>query len=62
MMAGCYQPTVADNKLAIFSKSWCPYCKQSKKLYVDSYQDEQPKIIEYVIVSYLWTADIANSS
>ncbi|KZS93383.1 putative GRX1-glutaredoxin [Sistotremastrum niveocremeum HHB9708] len=26
------ESTIADNKVAIFSKSWCPYCARAKKL------------------------------
>ncbi|EIN14345.1 glutaredoxin [Punctularia strigosozonata HHB-11173 SS5] len=40
------ESTIADNKIAIFSKSWCPYCKRAKELFRKEFPDEQPKIIE----------------
>ncbi|KAF8224875.1 glutaredoxin [Tricholoma matsutake] len=38
--------TIADNKVTIFSKSWCPYCKQTKDLFAREFQELEPKIVE----------------
>ncbi|KAF8640910.1 hypothetical protein AX17_000558 [Amanita inopinata Kibby_2008] len=38
--------TIADNKIVIFSKSWCPYCRNAKTLFATKYKDEAVKILE----------------
>jgi hypothetical protein len=38
----------------IFSKSWCPYCTKTKKLFKEKYPHAQVKVIEYVF----WSAAI----
>ncbi|KAG6818900.1 hypothetical protein H0H93_000469 [Arthromyces matolae] len=37
---------VADNKVAIFSKSWCPYCKKAKALFQDEFPDVETTVYE----------------
>ncbi|KAJ7198874.1 thioredoxin-like protein, partial [Mycena pura] len=40
------QATINDNKIAIFSKSWCPYCKRAKALFAAEFPDEKTAVIE----------------
>ncbi|KAJ7650792.1 glutaredoxin [Roridomyces roridus] len=40
------EQTIAENKIAIFSKSWCPYCKRTKALFASEFPDEAPVILE----------------
>ncbi|KAF9562288.1 glutaredoxin [Agrocybe pediades] len=40
------EDTIKENKIAIFSKSWCPYCKRVKKLFSEEYPDVTPKVHE----------------
>ena len=42
------QSSIADNKITIFSKSWCPYCKRAKTLLTSKFADTPTKILEYV--------------
>ena len=51
-----YQSAIADNKIAIFSKSSCPYCEETKTLFAANFQDKQPKVMEYVEALHLRTA------
>lgn len=39
---------IADNKIAVFSKSWCPYCGKAKKLLESEFPNVQKVIFEYV--------------
>ncbi|KAI0660517.1 glutaredoxin [Cubamyces menziesii] len=38
--------TIADNKIAIFSKSYCPYCRRAKALLTSKFPDVPTKILE----------------
>ncbi|RDX51987.1 glutaredoxin [Lentinus brumalis] len=38
--------TISENKIAIFSKSYCPYCKRAKSLLTSKFPDVQTKILE----------------
>ncbi|RPD65017.1 glutaredoxin [Lentinus tigrinus ALCF2SS1-7] len=38
--------TIKENKIAIFSKSYCPYCKRAKSLLTSKFPDVQTKIFE----------------
>ncbi|KAF5312111.1 hypothetical protein D9619_002434 [Psilocybe cf. subviscida] len=40
------ESTIADNKVVIFSKSWCPYCKKTKALFAEKFKDVTPLILE----------------
>jgi glutaredoxin 3 len=42
------QDTINDNKVTIFSKSYCPYCKSVKQLFASEFPDVKPTIYEYV--------------
>ncbi|KAI0718866.1 glutaredoxin [Cerioporus squamosus] len=42
----CSQNTISENKIAIFSKSYCPYCKRAKSLLTSKFPDVQTKILE----------------
>ncbi|KAF9011433.1 glutaredoxin [Cyathus striatus] len=37
---------IADNTVAIFSKSYCPYCKSAKKLFADKYPTVKTTVYE----------------
>lgn len=37
---------IDDNKVIIFSKTWCPYCKKAKALLKELTPEEHLKIIE----------------
>ncbi|KAF7312043.1 Glutaredoxin [Mycena indigotica] len=37
---------IASNKIAIFSKSWCPYCARAKKLFQENFPEETPLVLE----------------
>ena len=39
---------IANNRIAVFSKSWCPYCKRAKALLANNYADVPAEVIEYV--------------
>ncbi|KAI0361135.1 glutaredoxin [Trametes cingulata] len=38
--------TIAENKIAIFSKSYCPYCRRAKSLLTAKFPDVPTKILE----------------
>ncbi|CAL1694199.1 unnamed protein product [Somion occarium] len=38
--------TIASNKIAIFSKSYCPYCKRAKALLTSEFPEETTEILE----------------
>ncbi|KJA28333.1 hypothetical protein HYPSUDRAFT_211692 [Hypholoma sublateritium FD-334 SS-4] len=38
--------SISSNKVAIFSKSYCPYCKKVKKLFAEEFPNVEPKIYE----------------
>ncbi|KAG5644971.1 hypothetical protein DXG03_007343 [Asterophora parasitica] len=37
---------IAENKIAIFSKSYCPYCKKAKALFAEEFPDVETKVYE----------------
>ncbi|TFY73042.1 hypothetical protein EWM64_g10970 [Hericium alpestre] len=37
---------IAQNKLVIFSKSYCPYCKRAKGLFASDFPDVNPTVFE----------------
>ncbi|KAF8079330.1 thioredoxin-like protein [Lyophyllum atratum] len=38
--------TIQNKKVAIFSKSWCPYCKKAKAVFDREFPDVEKEIIE----------------
>lgn len=44
----CAQDTIQSNKITVFSKSYCPYCKRAKNLFATKYADAEIKVIECV--------------
>ncbi|KAI0249526.1 thioredoxin-like protein [Lactifluus subvellereus] len=38
--------TIAENKVVIFSKSYCPYCKSAKDLFATRFPDVNVKVLE----------------
>lgn len=43
------QAAISDNKVAIFSKSYCPYCRKAKALFKDEFPDLETTVYEYAI-------------
>ncbi len=39
---------IKENKIAVFSKSSCPYCRKAKELLSEKYSSVQTAILEYV--------------
>ncbi|KAG5723275.1 hypothetical protein E4T56_gene321 [Termitomyces sp. T112] len=37
---------ILNNKVAIFSKSWCPYCRKAKALFKDEFPDVETTVYE----------------
>ncbi|KAI9513106.1 thioredoxin-like protein [Russula earlei] len=37
---------IAENRVVIFSKSYCPYCKSAKDLFATKFPDVQVKVLE----------------
>lgn len=37
---------IAKNRIAVFSKTWCPYCKRAKALLADNYGDVPAEVLE----------------
>ncbi|KAG6891631.1 hypothetical protein C0992_001316 [Termitomyces sp. T32_za158] len=46
MTMQCAQTAILDNKVAIFSKSYCPYCKKAKALFKDEFPDVETTVYE----------------
>jgi thioredoxin-related protein len=42
------QTAISENKIMIFSKSHCPYCKRAKALFAKEFPDEKPMVFECV--------------
>ncbi|OJT08491.1 Glutaredoxin-1 [Trametes pubescens] len=40
------ETSISENKIAIFSKSYCPYCKRAKALLTSKFPDVPTKIYE----------------
>ncbi|KAF9052357.1 glutaredoxin, partial [Hymenopellis radicata] len=38
--------TISSNKITVFSKSYCPYCRQAKNLFANKFPDAQIGIVE----------------
>lgn len=38
--------TIAENRVVIFSKSYCPYCKRAKDLFATNFPDLHVKVLE----------------
>ncbi|KAI9454897.1 putative GRX1-glutaredoxin, partial [Lactarius psammicola] len=38
--------TIAQNRVVIFSKSYCPYCKRAKDLFAAVFPDVEVKVLE----------------
>ncbi|KAI0271461.1 thioredoxin-like protein [Gloeopeniophorella convolvens] len=38
--------TIADNKVVIFSKSYCPYCRRAKNLFATEFPDVPVTVLE----------------
>ncbi|KAI0286860.1 thioredoxin-like protein [Russula aff. rugulosa BPL654] len=38
--------TIAENRIVIFSKSYCPYCKRAKDLFATNFPDVHVKVLE----------------
>jgi protein-disulfide isomerase len=48
MLTGGMKKQIADNKVVIFSKSYCPYCKRVKGLFASEFSEEKPVVFECV--------------
>ncbi|KAJ7449213.1 glutaredoxin [Mycena latifolia] len=40
------ETAISENKIMIFSKSTCPYCRRAKALFAEKFPDEKPTVIE----------------
>ncbi|KAK0475073.1 glutaredoxin [Armillaria novae-zelandiae] len=40
------EETISSHKIAVFSKSYCPYCRRAKTMFKDNYPDADIDIIE----------------
>jgi hypothetical protein len=53
-----WQQTIAENRVVIFSKSYCPYCKRAKDLFATNFPDLHVKVLECVsvlsVLLWLW--------
>ncbi|KAM5531335.1 hypothetical protein V8D89_014980 [Ganoderma adspersum] len=38
--------SISENKIVVFSKTWCPYCKRAKNLLTSKFPEAQTKILE----------------
>ena len=41
---------IANHKIVIFSKTWCPYCKKAKTLLTSTFAKDQIYIKEHVLL------------
>lgn len=42
------QQTIAQNRVVIFSKSYCPYCTRAKDLFATAFPDVEVNVLECV--------------
>jgi hypothetical protein len=42
------QQTIVQNRVVIFSKSYCPYCTRAKDLFATVFPDVEVKVLECV--------------
>ncbi|KAH7886447.1 glutaredoxin [Phlebopus sp. FC_14] len=40
------ESTIKSNKIVVFSKSWCPYCKATKSYFATKYPEEKVEVVE----------------
>ncbi|KAJ7694840.1 thioredoxin-like protein [Mycena rosella] len=40
------ETAISENKIMIFSKSTCPYCRRAKALFAAQFPDEKPVVFE----------------
>ncbi|KZV71032.1 glutaredoxin [Peniophora sp. CONT] len=40
------ESTISDNKVVVFSKSYCPYCRRAKSLFSTEFPDAQVTVVE----------------
>ncbi|PIL31533.1 hypothetical protein GSI_06235 [Ganoderma sinense ZZ0214-1] len=38
--------SISENKIVVFSKSWCPYCRRAKNLLTSKFPEAKTKILE----------------
>ncbi|KAI1793991.1 glutaredoxin [Ganoderma leucocontextum] len=38
--------SISENKIVIFSKTWCPYCKRAKNLLTSKFPEAKTKVLE----------------
>ncbi|KAG2022423.1 hypothetical protein CC2G_000172 [Coprinopsis cinerea AmutBmut pab1-1] len=38
--------TIEKNRVVIFSKSYCPYCRKAKNLFAEKFPQVEPKVLE----------------
>ena len=46
------QSTIADNKVVLFSKSYCPYCRRAKSLFASEFPNTEVTVVEYVSLQH----------
>jgi len=44
------QFTIRDNKIVVFSKTWCGYSRAAKAYFADEFPGEKVEAVEYVSV------------
>ncbi|KAF8551087.1 glutaredoxin [Imleria badia] len=37
---------IANNGIVVFSKSWCPYCAETKRYFTTKYPEETVEVVE----------------
>ncbi|KAK2462889.1 hypothetical protein APHAL10511_005087 [Amanita phalloides] len=40
------ESAISNNKIVIFSKTWCGYSTGAKRLFASEYKDEKPTVVE----------------
>ena len=49
------QSTIKDNKIVVFSKTWCSYSRAAKAYFADNFPDEKVRAVEYASVWICYT-------
>jgi hypothetical protein len=49
---GFDQSAIAEHKVMLFSKSYCPYCRRAKQLFAKDFPDTPVEVIE--LVTYIF--------